>query len=577
MTDAQTPRTETLGARDLIWLAGACCLLFAVLAPTLPWLEFASGGENLLVATALESERSGKWLQPTLNAEPRIAKPPLPMWVAGASIRSQTARDLSHSDLAVRARARRELAWQARWPFLLGACLLAAAAFELGRVLTERRTVAWIAFAVCATNLMVLRAARAATTDIALALFVALALVGFAHAIFRGRWISGSLGAGVAMGLGMMSKGPVVFLQSALPVAVFLGWRAWGRHRRGDAATPGAPRRAGVAIVLCTLAALSVGLPWYVAVLLDHPEAWSRWRVEILREGATGLKPGHWYNYLSFIPLMTPWIVFFLLGFGITVLAAVRAGVRKELSGPVLAVLCVIVPIVVMSFFRDRKERYLLPMATAGSVVAAVGLAHVRTDPRKTRRDDAVETVHWALISGLVVGLPVAGGLLLKTVDGQPWFTLGQWLSGAAVGIILAAAAILATGRRRLPMAWATAALMLYAQTWFLWGYRNTREGRSEMKPMADLIWSRYPQARVITSGEKRLAPLDLAIYLNREVVWTADPASVAADERPVVLVIRQDEDDPAPPVPPTGWEAIGKFARDDSWWHAFVRPPKSL
>jgi len=51
-------------------------LFFVVAAPTLSWLEFSNGSENLNIATALEIRRTGNWLLPTLQGEPRYAKPP---------------------------------------------------------------------------------------------------------------------------------------------------------------------------------------------------------------------------------------------------------------------------------------------------------------------------------------------------------------------------------------------------------------------------------------------------------------------------------------------------------------------
>src|SRR5688572_22604704 len=63
---------------------------FALIAPTLTWLEFSSGSENLNVATALEILREDRWLLPTLDGEPRVAKPPLTAWITASSISDET-------------------------------------------------------------------------------------------------------------------------------------------------------------------------------------------------------------------------------------------------------------------------------------------------------------------------------------------------------------------------------------------------------------------------------------------------------------------------------------------------------
>src|SRR5207248_798752 len=114
---------------------GAAALLiatafFIATAPTLAWLEFSSTMENLVVATALEIRRDHVWLLPTLEGEPRVAKPPLAAWISAASIRPATFRSLDSPDPRIRASAYRALAWEVRWPALLSACLMLLAVFD---------------------------------------------------------------------------------------------------------------------------------------------------------------------------------------------------------------------------------------------------------------------------------------------------------------------------------------------------------------------------------------------------------------------------------------------------------------
>src|SRR6185369_6104176 len=40
---------------------------FLAIFPTLNWLEFSGGSENLVIATALETRRQGSWIVPTLK------------------------------------------------------------------------------------------------------------------------------------------------------------------------------------------------------------------------------------------------------------------------------------------------------------------------------------------------------------------------------------------------------------------------------------------------------------------------------------------------------------------------------
>ena len=54
------PQDAGSGWLTAILLAAA---FFVAIAPTLMWLEFSSRMENLVTATALETTRSGNWLQ----------------------------------------------------------------------------------------------------------------------------------------------------------------------------------------------------------------------------------------------------------------------------------------------------------------------------------------------------------------------------------------------------------------------------------------------------------------------------------------------------------------------------------
>ncbi|MBV8780989.1 MAG: hypothetical protein JO353_06285, partial [Phycisphaerae bacterium] len=62
-------------------------LIFALaIAPTLALLQFCRTPENLVIAAAVEMKRDGHWLMPTLEGEPRTAKPPLATWITAGAI-----------------------------------------------------------------------------------------------------------------------------------------------------------------------------------------------------------------------------------------------------------------------------------------------------------------------------------------------------------------------------------------------------------------------------------------------------------------------------------------------------------
>jgi 4-amino-4-deoxy-L-arabinose transferase-like glycosyltransferase len=567
-------------------------LAFALIAPTLPWLEFSSGSENLNVATALEILRESRWLLPTLDGEPRVAKPPLTAWITAAAVDDDTFAGMSSRDEQSRAAAERQLAWQVRWPFLLASCLMLVATAELGRVLSGGDArVAAIAAAACASNLFFLRHGRLATTDVQLALWVALANVCLAHAVMGGRWWRGAIGAGLFLGLAFMSKGPVALVQSVAPVAVFLLWDAWNSRKRAiDDATPVAATVASpwIARLLQILLAIAVfalvALPWYALVASNNPDVWARWQMEVTREGATDLPPGKPYAYLSFFAFIAPWTAFLIAGIAVIVrdvlprpANATTAGFDVVASprGMLLALMMLVVPIVVMSFFRDRKERYLLPMIVpAGVVVARAVVEHLDTRHLRNAADRAVVAIHWGTLLVIAVGLPIAGVVALKTLDGDKWFAPAVAVVGGAVCLAIVLVGVAIHRRWGGGIVAATLLLMLAMQVLFMHGYRHSREGRSEMKPLAAMIWRQTPDAAVYITGAKKVrAPVDLAIYLNRSVLWVDDVSQIPRDgDRPRVVVTRQRRREPAP-EPPAGATVLGKTQRDENWWHAFLLP----
>src|SRR3954467_12075225 len=70
-------------------------VFFAGVAPTLAWLEFSSGSENLVVETVLEMARGGPWLIPTLKGAARTTKPPLTNWICATFVRPACVAALS--------------------------------------------------------------------------------------------------------------------------------------------------------------------------------------------------------------------------------------------------------------------------------------------------------------------------------------------------------------------------------------------------------------------------------------------------------------------------------------------------
>jgi 4-amino-4-deoxy-L-arabinose transferase-like glycosyltransferase len=469
------------------------------------------------------------------------------------------------------------------------------ATYALGKLLVDWR-VGLSAAAVCGSSLLFLRFSRAATTDVQLALWVTVANAFLALAVLRRRAWPGYLGAGAALGLAFMSKGPVAFVQTLVPFIAFVAWRRFAgapsdddQHTmppdyaaRGDADRP-APVRHTLPLVAGLVVMLAVGLPWYLVVVGLQPDIGKAWWVEVTRVGATQLPPDPWYYYFTFFPWMLPWTTWLIAGLWVAGAQAFQprkvTGEDAELrDGSVLALFLALAPVLVMSCFKDKTERYLLPMVAPAAVVATRAAVAWWRRPTSDTGGRAADAVHWVTLALLALGLPLVGVLAPRLDLGDRWFS-----PVTAAGFALGAAAILVVGyvvyRRRgaagavAPVA-ATALLMLLLQYPFLLGYRVM--DRSDLKPLADAVWAQYPDADVhqFEPGHRTRVRMDLPIYLGRvtRTIGRDDLARITATEKPQVVVFlerRGHEQELGPP-----WQEFGTGGGRKGGWRAYVLPP---
>ena len=562
-------QSQASAPRAIVW-AGLIAIFFGAVAPTLAVLEFSGGMENLNIATALELRRDhpGNWLIPTLEGEPRVKKPPLTAWITAAAIRPKTVAQMYSRDPAKRDAADRQLAWEVRWPSLLAACLMLIATYELGRVIADPTT-GVVAALICGTTLMFQKFSRSAMIDVHLGLWVMIANVFLAHAVLRQRRWIGCLGAGVALGIAFMIKGPVPWVQSPLPVALFAAVRWWRESASEREADRVSVLRWIAPILLGIVVMLAIGLPWFLYVRHQMPHESEAWAAEITAE--RGERPSSVHEYLELLPYLLPWTIAFIGG----LISARRA--------MVLAVFLCVVPLLAMSFYKDRKERYMYPMTGAAAVVAAGGMMTLaRKRGPWNILDRAAVVQHWALLVLMGVVFPAVAATTwvpqLRTMSGEPWLPR-DWGIGLTIALAVVIAAGMLVRRRWLEsMLVTTVIVMLVVQAALFAGYAKTEAGLSAMRPLADAIWRTYPEARMFNAHPRgKRASVDLSIYLNRITDWVSmeELARVRPASLPQVVVMLQDPGTP-PPAPPAGWKFVAKTRRDKDWWYAFVLEPTS-
>ena len=537
-------------------------MFFAGVAPTLQWLEFSNSMEVLNVGTILEIHRGSPWLLPTLEGKPRIEKPPLTAWITALATRRSTTAALDDPDPVRRAAAYRRLAFDVRWTALLTGALTMLATFALASVVSRDGSTALTAAVVCASNFFFLRFTRFATTDVQLMLWVTLANVFIARCVLDQITWPAALGAGAALGLAFMAKGPVAFVQTLIPAAVYLLLvRAPVRRLRAG------PIVAGVIVML------AIASWWFIVVAQRVPGVVSTWLSETNPAGGERLSSKNVFVYGIILAFMLPWSIFLVHGAVQAIASIVRnwnSVNRERVCRSAYPTVVLLTTIVMMSCFRDRKDRYLLPMVPIASVIAAQSaIAMLR------RTNIALpDWSHWAMLIVFAL-IPLAGlTTAVKTVDGARWFSPMFASSATAVALVIVVVGWMTSRRARFAMIVTPFVLMMFLQAVGAHGYTKSRQGRSEMRPLAEFIRERYPTAQIYNyrgEREEKRAPVDLAIYMNRATLPLADPTTLPPSDRPQIYVMVQGKNEPEP-QPAPGWNFLQKVKRDRDWYHAFVR-----
>jgi 4-amino-4-deoxy-L-arabinose transferase-like glycosyltransferase len=415
------------------------------------------------------------------------------------------------------------------------------------------------------SSVMFLRFGRAMTTDVQLAWWVALANVCFALAVLKGwRWRGCVLG-GLAIGLALMSKGPVALAQTVLPLAAFVAWRRWRNPASARA------RRVGWApVVAAVVAALAVALPWPLWVVLRRSGQIEFWFREVAQGGRADYGWDPPWVYLAILPLLLPWAGFVVLGL-------VRV-VRERSEEGVLAAALLLLPIAVMCCVNQKNDRYLLPMLAPAAAIGAMEFVRGGEGAQRAYRWVVVGT--WGALLLIAVGVPVAGATVLERADGGRWWSAGVAAASAGVGVAVIAVGWFLGGEARVRgLIPAGVVLMLWTHGLLMHGYATSARGLSDGRPVADAIVAALPPDTEVwcyqAPGRFSRVPVDTTIYLNRTVRQAIDPTTLpttAGGNRVMLVHRRRDE-----PVPAgmRDWKVIGTTQKNAGTWEVRLSPPK--
>ena len=331
------------------------------------------------IVTAREMVNEGHWIVPTMNGELRLEKPPLPTWIAGV------VESISPDNISLQ----RDMAGLAGLLLMLFMYLLA---YEF----SHRYDFAMLSTLVLITMYNVVMMGRTATWDIYCHAF----MLGAIYYLYKGLIREGTqrklfLLAGLFLGLSFLSKGPVAFFALLLPfLMTWFVLKNVNWHQKGWS------------VFWMIIIMLIMSSFWYVILFIYHHDT-----VEfVLNKESTAWINHHvrpWYYYVSFISEMGVWA--FIL---ITAILSPLFRKHDKFSKENIFFICwMLVQVVLLSCFPEKKKRYLLPVTIPVSLAVASMLIYWIDLFRKNTNKSLARTLYKInayIIDLLVFVIPVA-------------------------------------------------------------------------------------------------------------------------------------------------------------------------
>jgi len=411
-----TNRTRT----DLLLLAGFCAFLFFY---GLGQFGLIGADEPRYAQVAREMLLRRDWITPVLGGQPWLEKPPLYYWQTMLAYRIFGVSD-----------------WAARLPSAIDATFLVLAIYFFLRRFRHGFELDGALIAASTTGVM--GYAHAASTDMALAAFFTIGMLGWWgwREVGSRIYLAGFYGF---LALGALAKGPVA---PFLGLVVILLYAAAVCELRLVLKTLWMP---GI-VLFCVIA-----LPWYFGVQARNPGFFHEFIVEHnlgrFSENLYHHTEPFWY-YLPVTALaLLPWTIFAIAALVQSVrkwwtdrhsIARWRDGMGNQLG--IFACCWLVVPLVFFSASQSKLPGYILPAIPAGALLLADYLEN------RLSRNQAERLPTWLVIlHALFAAAPIVPALLIAYLVTQHHLPGGQpMLVALAIAFVLCAGIALTLARK---------------------------------------------------------------------------------------------------------------------------------
>lgn len=297
------------------------------------------------------------WLVPVLNGEIRLQKPPLPYWCSAVLFRIFGVE------------------WSEALARFISALLGALGTFlvaDLARLALGRRF-ALPAALVWVSSYFIPDEFRKVMADPYLAFFALLAIWGWVRGSIRRSRI-GVVIFYVATALGLLAKGPPLFLHLGIAIGLF--------HLLNRRRLPGGTGAHVLGIILLT----TIALPWPVYIFKNIPHAGEIWRYESVGEmtdNTENAKPFYYYIPLLF-QISLPWTPLWVMSLVLPFLRG-RRNSRYKLRR-LFPLLWYVTVLIFFSAVHLKKAAYLLPVMPAQTLMITQVIVFLIADLRRKRR-----------------------------------------------------------------------------------------------------------------------------------------------------------------------------------------------
>lgn len=291
--------------------------------------------ESRNIITAREMVYDGHWMVPTMNGELRLEKPPLPTWLTAL------AEIICPDSLAIQ----RAMAG-------LAATLLVLSFFFIGKRLFKSNRTALFSSLILCTCYSVVLMGRTASWDIYTHAFMLTGILFLIRAFESERCAWGSfIGAGVFMGLSIMSKGPISLFALLLPLMLAYLWFY-----------PPKMRGKWKGLLLMIVLAVTVGCWWYAYIyLMNGNEMAAVAAKESGNWASHNVRP--WYYYWDFFLETGVWALLLITA----MLTPIWSWKERESKDYQFPLVWMILTVVILSIPGEKKTRYLFPVMISAS------------------------------------------------------------------------------------------------------------------------------------------------------------------------------------------------------------------